>query len=302
MSLASSARAEQGTAGARRPRRPPWRGLPRAITLLTIVPMPTCPPGTALESIVDTSTAADSPAPSTVDTSTAADSPAPSTVAGALDGAAAWFPLVGAAIGALAGGVRIGAEQLLGRTPATVLAMIALIVATGALHQDGLADTADGLGVRGDRDRRLEVMRDSAIGVFGALALIAWALLLLATLASLSATHALAALTIACALARWAALVHAAILPPARRDGLGAALRVSRCALYAATIVSTALALALAGPIPGAGALVAATLSAALSTQLASRTLRGRTGDTLGATIALTEIVVCATLLGLSRA
>src|SRR5262249_43615982 len=93
-----------------------------------------------------------------------------------LSRAAAFFPPGGAAIGAAAGGVRVGLQPLLGTGPATVLALIALVALTGALHQDGLADTADGLGARGDRDRRLAAMRDSAIGAFGVLALIGWAL------------------------------------------------------------------------------------------------------------------------------
>lgn len=242
------------------PREPLWHGLTRAAALLTIMPMP-------------------------------------ASARDGLTGAAGWFPLVGAAIGALAGGVRVGTEPLLGRTPATVLAMIALVALTGALHQDGLADTADGLGVRGDRARRLSVMRDPATGAFGTLALIGWALLMLTTLASLDATHALVALTVACTLARWAALLHAAAAPPARSDGLGAALYVSRPALTAATILSVALALALCDITAATITIGAALLLAALSTLLAHRTLGGRTGDTLGATIAVTEIITCVALL-----
>jgi adenosylcobinamide-GDP ribazoletransferase len=252
-----TARAEPDT---RHPSEPPWRGLPRAVAFLTITPMP-------------------------------------ATARDGLAGAAGWFPLVGAAVGALAGSVRVGAEQLLGRAPATVLAVITLVVVTGALHQDGLADTADGLGARGEPARRLQVMRDPATGAFGALALIGWALLMLATLASLDATHALIALTVACALARWAALLHAAAAPPARNDGLGAALHVSRPALAAATIASAVLSLGLCGITPGAIAIGFAALLAALSVLLAHRTLGGRTGDTLGATIAVTEAVVCTVLL-----
>jgi adenosylcobinamide-GDP ribazoletransferase len=213
--------------------------------------------------------------------------------------AAGWFPLVGAAVGAFAGGVRVGAQQLLGRTPATVLAVIALVVLTGALHQDGLADTADGLGARGDRSRRLDVMRDSATGAFGTLALVGWALLLVSTLASLDAWHAFMALVVASALARWAALVHTIATPAARSDGLGAALRVSHVALGAATAVSIALALALCGLAPGAIAIGAALLVAALSAVFALRTLGGHTGDTLGATVCVTEVAVCVTLLAI---
>jgi adenosylcobinamide-GDP ribazoletransferase len=244
----------------RRSRRARWSGLPSAIAFLTIAPVP-------------------------------------GAAGSELAVAAGWFPLVGAAVGAFAGAVRIGAQQLLGRTPATVLAMIALVVATGALHQDGLADTADGLGARGDRSRRLRVMRDPATGVFGALALIGWALLLLTTLASLDASHALTALVVACALARWAALVHATGTRCARSDGLGAALRVGPIAFGLASATALVLALALCGPAPGAIALVAALLVAALSATFARRTLGGHTGDTLGATVAVAEVAVCATLL-----
>jgi adenosylcobinamide-GDP ribazoletransferase len=238
----------------------PWGGLAGAIAFLTIVPVPA-------EASVE------------------------------LAASAGWFPVVGAAVGGLAGAVRVLCEPLLGRTPSTVLAMIALVVVTGALHLDGLADTADGLGARGERTRRLEVMRDSATGVFGALALIAWALLLMSTLASLDADRALRALIAACALARWAALLHALGAPPARPEGLGAMLGVSALALIGATTVSVILILAICGPIAGVIALGVALLVVALSTAFVRRTLGGRTGDTLGATVSITEVAVCAVLL-----
>lgn len=260
----SQPEASDAAAAHRRSRWLRWRGLPRAIAFLTIAPMP----ATARDGLADT---------------------------------AGWFPLVGAAIGALAGSVRVGAEQLLGRTPATMLALITLVVVTGALHQDGLADTADGLGARRDRDRRLAVMRDPATGAFGALALIGWALLMFTTLASLNAVRALIALTVACALARWAALLHAAAARPARKDGLGAALRVSRPALAAATVTAATLALGLCAVIPGAIATGMALIVAALSALLTHRALGGRTGDTLGATIAVAEAVLCAALLAIWR-
>jgi adenosylcobinamide-GDP ribazoletransferase len=212
--------------------------------------------------------------------------------------AAAWFPAVGALIGALAGGVRVGAEPVLGATAATVLAMATLVVATGALHQDGLADTADGLGVRGDRERRLAVMRDSATGAFGVLALIGWALLLLAALAPLSQTEGLAALVTAGALSRWAALVHAGAAPPARRDGLGAGFDVGRGTLVFASACAVAVAVVAAGVAPGLVALGVALGLGLLSGWAARRAVGGRTGDTTGATVALVEVAVCTALLG----
>jgi adenosylcobinamide-GDP ribazoletransferase len=266
----AAAGAAGASAAAGRARRP-WDGLAGAIAFLTIVPVP----GVA--------------------TSLAAS--ATGTGVG-LSGVAVWFPVVGAAVGGLAGGVRVLLGPLLGATVATVLAMIVLVVVTGALHEDGLADTADGLGARGGRARRLEVMRDSSTGVFGALALIAWALLLLTTVASLDGDRALRALIVACALARWAALVHAAGAPAARSDGLGASLRVGRIVLGVATVVSAIVALAICGLVPGAGAIGAAVVVAGLSVAFARHTLGGRTGDTLGATVAIAEVAVCVVLLG----
>lgn len=218
-----------------------------------------------------------------------------------LGGAAAWFPAVGAVIGALAGGVRAGAEPVVGATAATVLAMAALLLLTGALHQDGLADTADGLGVRGDPERRLAVMRDSTTGAFGVLALIGWALLLLAALAPLNTLEALAALVTAGALSRWAALLHAAGTPPARPDGLGAGFHVGRVTLLIASACAVVVAGVAAGPGPGLVALGVTLVIALLSAWAARRVIGGRTGDTIGATVAVVEVAVCTGLLGFWR-
>lgn len=215
---------------------------------------------------------------------------------GSMRRAAGWFPLAGVAIGALAGGVRAATEPLLGAGPATVLALVALVAVTGALHQDGLADCADGLGVRGDRERRLAVMRDSAIGSFGTLALLGWALLLFATLAPLTNAHALAALIAAAALGRAAALAHASTTPPARRDGLGAGFTVPAPALAVGVATAAAAALLAAGPLRGLLAIAAAALAALASAGVARWAIGGRSGDTLGATVVLTELVVCLAL------
>jgi adenosylcobinamide-GDP ribazoletransferase len=219
---------------------------------------------------------------------------------GPLGAAAAWFPLVGALVGALAGATRLIAEPLLGPTVATILAVVVLVAVTGALHQDGLADCADGLGVRGDRERRLEVMRDSAIGTFGALALLAWAGLVVAALAALDDGQAASALVTAAVAGRWAVLVHATTAPPARPDGLGASFDVSAVALALATVVAIAGAILLEGPVDGLAAVAAAAVTALVASAHARRSLGGRTGDTLGATVAVAELAVCLTLLALA--
>jgi adenosylcobinamide-GDP ribazoletransferase len=219
-----------------------------------------------------------------------------------LGAAAGWLPLVGAFVGAAAGGVRSLAEPTLGPSVATVLALATLVVVTGALHQDGLADCADGLGARGDRERRLAAMRDSATGVFGVLALLGWALLLTTALAELTRAEALRALVTMALAGRWAALAHARATPPARREGLGASFEVSTAGLLWASATAVAGALLLDGPLHGLATLAAALLVAGLVSAWARRTLGGRTGDTPGATVALAEVAVCLTLLGFATA
>jgi adenosylcobinamide-GDP ribazoletransferase len=98
---------------------------------------------------------------------------------------------------------------------------------------------------------------------------------------------------------RWAALLHAVGAPPARRDGLGAAFAVSAVSLAVATVVASAVALALTG-VAGLGALGAAALVAGLVSAWSRRALGGRTGDTLGTAVALAEAAALVVLLGLA--
>jgi adenosylcobinamide-GDP ribazoletransferase len=216
---------------------------------------------------------------------------------GDLGAAAGWFPAVGALVGLLAGVAWLVVEPALGPGVASVLAVVVLAGLTAALHQDGLADCADALGVRGDRQRRLAVMRDSTIGVYGGLALVLSVLLLAATLAALPQGEVLPTLVVACALARWAAVLHAVAVAPARPDGLGAAFVPGVAAVAVATAVAVAVAVALADG-PGTAAIAAAAVVALAVSLWARRSLGGRTGDTLGATVALAEVAVCLVLLG----
>lgn len=230
--------------------------------------------------------------------------PVPVTVQdepGARAAAPAWYGVVGAAIGLLAGGVFAGAEALLGSTVAAVLAALTLVLVTGGLHQDGLADCADGLGVRGDRERRMAVMRDPTVGTFGVLALVLWALLLIVALAQLDAGQAVAALVAAAAIGRWSALLHATWAAPARADGLGSGFAPSVIAVVVAGV--TAILLAAVADLQSAGAAALTGMLVAAATGAgARRALGGRTGDTLGATVALTEVAVVLVALAIARA
>jgi adenosylcobinamide-GDP ribazoletransferase len=202
------------------------------------------------------------------------------------------FPLVGALIGALAGIDFMGARALFGAGPATVFAIATMAALSGGLHQDGLADCADALGVRGCREQRLAVMRQSTIGAYGALALIGWSLLAYAALRALPTRQVLIALVLAGALSRSAAVLHARITPPAREDGLGAWFAPSASATILAACLAPAIAFAPLAPGRAAIVIASSLLCALLLSALARRTLGGRTGDTLGATVALCELCV----------
>jgi len=114
--------------------------------------------------------------------------PAPRPVghAGLLADAAWAFPLVGAGIGAVSALVFLLAQLLrLGDWPAALLAVLADVALTGALHEDGLADTADGFFGGHDREERLKIMRDTRHGTFGVLAIVLSVLLRTAALAEI---------------------------------------------------------------------------------------------------------------------
>ena len=99
-----------------------------------------------------------------------------------------WFPAVGALVGAVGGLVLWGAGGAVPPLAAALLAVAAQVLLTGGLHEDGLADVADGFGGGRDRERRLAIMRDSRIGTYGALALVLGVGLRVALLAPLAGT------------------------------------------------------------------------------------------------------------------
>jgi adenosylcobinamide-GDP ribazoletransferase len=210
----------------------------------------------------------------------------------------AWFPVVGALVGGLASVPRLVLDGPLGPAPATVLALATLALLTGALHLDGLADCADGLGARGGRERRLAVMREPQVGVFGVLALLLWLLLVVTALSGLGSGDALRALVLACALGRWSALAHALLAPAARADGLGAAFDVGRAPFAIASLAAGGLAFVIEAPLPAASALALAAVVALATSAWARRSIGGRTGDTLGASVTLVEAAVCLVVLG----
>ncbi len=190
----------------------------------------------------------------------------------------------------------------LGPFLAAILALAALVLVTGALHEDGLADVADGLG-GATRVRRLEIMRDSRIGTYGATALVLVLSLRIGALATLldrAGAAAAAALVLAAALSRVAALLPMVLLDPARPGGLSAAVgSPNRRTLRVAAGFGLALALLALPVLPAAGilAMIAlAGLAALALTRLAAAKIGGQTGDVVGACQQAAE---AAALLGL---
>jgi adenosylcobinamide-GDP ribazoletransferase len=208
----------------------------------------------------------------------------------------AWraVPAVGALIG-LAGGI-VFALALWLHLPAVAAALLAVLATaalTGALHEDGLADVADGMG-GGDPDRRIEIMRDSRIGAYGALALASSVGLRAAALAAIAGPGgAILALVAAHAVSRAAIPAVMSRFPPASEEGLGFnAGTPERLSLAVAVGFAAVLALIALGPAAGVWALIAAAAAAVAVAALAQRLFRGYTGDVLGATQQAAEIAV----------
>ncbi|MBV9568918.1 MAG: adenosylcobinamide-GDP ribazoletransferase [Hyphomicrobiales bacterium] len=209
-------------------------------------------------------------------------------------------PVAGALIGAVAAVAIFLAHGLgLGVLVAAILAVATGVVVTGALHEDGLADTADGFFGGASGARRLEIMRDSRLGTFGGLALIMAVLLragLIADLAWDGPRAAAAALIGAAALSRAAGLMPLALLGPARRDGAGAAAgRLPIPAFTRAVLIGCGIAIVFAliggfGVARALGACVAALVAARGVCALAELKIGGQTGDVAGATQIVCEL------------
>jgi len=219
----------------------------------------------------------------------------PTSAVGELARSSWAFPIAGTlvgGIGALIYGVAVRVGVPAG--PAAALALATTLIATGCLHEDGLADTADGFGSSGDRDRKLSIMRDSHIGTYGAAALVISILLRWSALASIAEPVSVAfALLASHAAARGVLPVFMRVVPQARSDGLSvAAGRPPAPSAATAALLGAATILLCLGPI---AALIGITLLAAtgwLIARLAVRQIGGQTGDVLGAFEQAGEIVV----------
>ncbi|MEJ0092550.1 MAG: adenosylcobinamide-GDP ribazoletransferase [Methylocella sp.] len=208
------------------------------------------------------------------------------------------LPAAGALLGAIAAGVLAAAALAFPALLAAPLSIATLILLSGALHEDGLADCADGFGGGATRERKLEIMRDSRVGAFGALALalsLYIRIVALAFIAAQSVALASAVLIGAAAASRFSALIPMFVLPSARAEGAGFSAgrpeppSFGRAACLAAIFAATPL---LAGANLGKATLgLAASVIAGFGcSALAKRQIGGQTGDVAGAAQQISEI------------
>ncbi|MBU6419523.1 MAG: adenosylcobinamide-GDP ribazoletransferase [Proteobacteria bacterium] len=203
---------------------------------------------------------------------------------------AVWaYPLVGLAVGAVSGLV-FGLTAWGGLPPlaAALLAVGASAGLTGAMHEDGLADLADGFGGGRDKAHKLEIMRDSRTGSYGVVALVLVLGLRVACLAALPALGMVMRLAAIGALSRALLPVVMLALPPAREDGLGQAVgsQLALGSALAGLMLAGVAALLLLPSLPVVAVMALAAVGVCV---LAKRQIGGFTGDVLGSVQVLAE-------------
>jgi len=209
---------------------------------------------------------------------------------------AAWAtPLAGLLVG-LIGAAIYSIANGLGLTPgpSAVLALATTILVTGALHEDGLADTADGLGGGRTRERKLDIMRDSRIGTYGTCALIISFGLRWSALAAIADPWVIAAaLPAAHAASRAGVPAFMWFVRPARSDGLSAAAGRPSAQSVAIALGLGVLCLVFSvGPGKAVIGLILLSLAGLVVGRLAVRQIGGQTGDILGALEQIGEIAI----------
>ena len=194
------------------------------------------------------------------------------------------FPVVGALIGAVVGLLCLGLRSIgVPDLAAAALALGGSAIITGALHEDGLADIADGFGGGRNRDSKLEIMRDSRLGTYGAVILLVSFAAKISALAAIPDSYVVPAMIAAQALARGVLPAMSLTLPYARKDGLArnAGQPDAATSVMAAGLALLIALLSLSWSNALCAALVAG-VSAFAVAWLALRQIGGQTGDVLG--------------------
>lgn len=212
--------------------------------------------------------------------------------------ASRYFALVGALIGLAGGVVWWTAVQVLPPTLAAGLTLLVTTILTGALHEDGLADCADGLGGGKTGSEALDIMRDSRVGSYGAMSLVFSIGLRWAALSALSPVAGVFVLAMAGGIGRALMVPATALANYARHEGVGTGIAGGAKPIEIAAAMGTALLLAIAGGWAGLLALALAISVASGFLIYMTRRVGGYTGDGLGTIAQLGEIAVMVTLAG----
>ncbi|MBI3040442.1 MAG: adenosylcobinamide-GDP ribazoletransferase [Chloroflexi bacterium] len=212
-----------------------------------------------------------------------------------------YFPVVGAIIGL----ILVGLNWLLGFVlPAAVvngLLLVALVVLSGALHLDGLADTCDGIAGHKTVEARWQVMRDSRVGAFGVIGVFLLLLVKYVSLGSLPADLLMVTLVLMPVVGRWAMVYAVFAYPYARADGLGKVFKqaASGQVFVIATVITLALAIGLARLanvayfyLAGLAIMVGVWVIVIAMAAYLKRKFAGLTGDTYGAINEVAEVAV----------
>ena len=201
------------------------------------------------------------------------------------------FPLVGFMLGVMLAVEDLALALLFGTTIRSGLIVLTLVVVTGGLHLDALADTADALGAHSNRERALEILRDSSVGVFGSAAILLWLGLYWTALAAVEGSRRTAAIYLAPGLGRWAMVAVSAGLDYLRPAGAGSFLKPE----WGWLNLRIASAIAMIAIIPVFSSHTGAAAASAIVTAAAARWfyrrwLGGVTGDLIGAAGAIAEL------------
>jgi adenosylcobinamide-GDP ribazoletransferase len=204
-----------------------------------------------------------------------------------------WLPVVGLLLGGILAVVDYSLRRLeVSPLVASSLIVVLLLALSGALHADGLADTCDAVFGHASPERRLEIMRDPRVGVFGVLGLVSVIVLKIAAVEALPTSVRPLLLVLAPGLGRWAIVLVATVFPYGRQTGLGAPLKaVATPRIFLVASILPLIGCVLAGPAGLIGGALAAASALALGAWL-MRLLPGLTGDCYGAVCEVVETVV----------
>jgi adenosylcobinamide-GDP ribazoletransferase len=194
-------------------------------------------------------------------------------------------PIIGAVIGTIGGACYSLAYALhIPPLAAACIAIAATMAVTGCLHEDGLADVADGFGGGSSREQKLSIMRDSRIGTYGVCAVVLSLVMRIGALASLGSPEMVTmALVCAGAAGRAPLAAFMMMVPPARASGMSAYAGVPPpVSAVTAMLLGAAVLFGWFGVVPGLAALAALAAGFLFLAWLCKRQINGQTGDVLG--------------------